>query len=103
MSVTRGEPVVFRNGRPDFSPWSKGSLEFAPGRLNGTRQDFALAHQALADKLGLPGKPAAEAWLASRGLTLHHASATRLQFVPSRLHNNVHHTGSAADMRAGIR
>jgi hypothetical protein len=67
--------------------------------LNGTRSDFSLVHQELADRLGLPNKTAAEAWLKDRGLTAHHASPTTIQLVPSKLHNNVPHTGSAADLR----
>jgi len=99
VEVTHGKPVVFRDGRPDFSPWSRGTLKFEPGRLNGTRQDFSLVNQALAEKLGLPNKSAADAWLRSRGLTAHHSSSTTIELVPSRLHNNIPHTGSAADLR----
>lgn len=29
--VTKGEPVAFKNGRPDFSPWTEATIKFKPG------------------------------------------------------------------------
>ncbi|ASE98381.1 HNH endonuclease [Burkholderia cepacia] len=42
---------------------------------------------------------AAKNLLKEKGLTPHHLSTTEIQFIPSDLHGNVPHTGSAADMR----
>ncbi|MGN6085216.1 HNH endonuclease [Trinickia sp.] len=42
---------------------------------------------------------AAKNLLKEKGLTFHHLSTTEIQFIPSDLHGNVPHTGSAADMR----
>lgn len=98
--VTKGQPIKFRNQRPDFRPWSKGRLVFKPGQLNGTKKnDFKLVYERLASTLKLSSSTAAKNWLKRKGLTPHHRTQTTIDLVPSKLHNNIPHTGSAADMR----
>ena len=99
LDVTGGAPVVFKGGRPNFSPWAKGSLEFDRGTLTGKSADFSLVHRKLAAELGLKNMAAAERWLRAKGLTAHHRSETVIELVPTKLHGSVPHTGSAADLR----
>ncbi|CAM2163445.1 Rhs family protein [Burkholderia latens] len=97
-AVTGGDPIPFQGGRPDFSAWSKGKLTFEEGVLNGTRGDFPAVYAELGRIKGISAN-AAKNLLKEKGLTPHHLSTTEIQFIPSDLHGNVPHTGSAADMR----
>ncbi|MEK3792884.1 HNH endonuclease [Paenibacillus sp. FSL R7-0204] len=74
--VIGDEPIIFKDGKPDFSRWSNYELEFELGQLNGT-----------------------DALLKSQGLTPHHLSNTEIQMIPSKLHGNIPHKGSASEMR----
>jgi hypothetical protein len=97
--ITDGQGIQFKNGRPDFSPWSKGSIEFEPGQLNGTDSDFGLVYKAIAKEKNLPSAAAAENYLREAGLTPHHVDNTTIQLIPTALHKNVPHIGSASDLR----
>ena len=91
--------VVFRDGRPDFSPWSRGTLTFEDGVLDGSRADFNAVYDAIAVQRGLPSRNAAKELLRQQGLTPHHLDGTTIQLIPTDLHGNVPHIGSASDMR----
>ena len=67
--------------------------------MNGTKSDFSKIHEKLAEDLGLKNKTAAENWLKENGLTAHHLDNETIQLIPSDLHNNIPHKGSASDMR----
>lgn len=97
--ITNGESIPFKNGRPDFSAWSKGQLTFEPGELNGTSSDFTKVYEALKNELNLNSNNAAKGWLKSKGLTPHHYDSTTIQLIPTDLHGNVPHIGSASDLR----
>jgi RHS repeat-associated protein len=97
-AVTGGDPVPFQGGRPDFSAWSKGELTFPEGTLDGTRQDFTKVYEQIGGAKDI-SPSAAQKLLRENGLTPHHLSQTQIQLIPSELHGNVPHTGSAADMR----
>lgn len=58
--ITRGRPIRFKGGRPDFSPWSKGTIKFEKGQLQGTADDFDLVYQYVQREKGLPSKTAAQ-------------------------------------------
>ncbi|GKX52739.1 RHS repeat-associated core domain-containing protein [Budvicia aquatica] len=97
--VTGGAPVPFRNGRPDFSEWSKGEIEFPEGVLNGTDADFDQVYIKLKE-LGVgKNKTQAKNWLSSEKITPHHLSTTVIQLIPTKLHGKVPHIGSASEMR----
>lgn len=98
--VTGGEGMPFVNGRPDFSKWAKGSQTFKPGELNGSSSDFTAVYKKLkADSNGkIKSQNAAKKWLNNKGLTPHHYSDTKIIFVPTDLHGNIPHIGSASDM-----
>jgi hypothetical protein len=101
MKVTGIRGVEFKNGRPIFTPFSKGSIEFEPGELKGTDADFDRVYDYIARVKGLPSRAAAQNYLRQAGLTPHHASLTTIELVPTGLHANVPHVGSASDLRGG--
>ncbi|MBQ5446448.1 MAG: hypothetical protein IIT48_07275 [Lachnospiraceae bacterium] len=56
----------------------------------------------MADSNGrITSQNAAKKWLENKGLTPHHYSNTKIIFVPTDLHGNIPHIGSASDMRGG--
>jgi RHS repeat-associated protein len=97
--VTKGEPIPFVNGRPDFSQWSKGTVKFKPGVLDGTDQDFKKVYERLKEDRGLRSANAARLLLRKAGLTPHHLDKETIQLIPTDLHGNIPHIGSASDMR----
>ncbi|MBF0231601.1 MAG: RHS repeat protein [Desulfamplus sp.] len=99
--ITGGKPIQFKGGRPDFSTWAKGSIKFEKGKLKGTSDDFDLIHQYIGKQKGI-SKTAAKNYLKEIGLTPHHLDKTTIQLVPTKLHSNIPHTGSAADLRRGL-
>ena len=102
LKVTKGEPVVFKNGRPNFTSWSVGSLIFKKGELAGTREDFGKVYEYLKEKYKFNSKNEAKNWLRDNGLTPHHLSDTEIQLVPTDLNDGIPHIGSASDMRGGF-
>jgi len=96
--VTNNEPIPFTDGKPDFSQWSKGKLTFPNGQLNGTSSDFKTVYQKIGEQRGITPN-AAKNLLKQNGLTPHHYSSTEIQLVPTDLHANVPHIGSASAMR----
>ncbi|WP_411680968.1 HNH endonuclease [Clostridium thailandense] len=99
--ITGGDPVEFTNGRPNFTPWSKGSLKFKPGQLKGTQEDFDLVYEKLKEIKKFKSKNEAQNWLREKGLTPHHKDGTTIELIPTDLHGNVPHIGSASDLRGG--
>ncbi|WP_051287948.1 S-type pyocin domain-containing protein [Photobacterium halotolerans] len=97
--ITNGEPIPFKNGRPDFSKWSLGELDFDSGVLDGSRQDFRLVYEVIARQRNLRSKIAAKKLLKKNRVTPHHETVTQIQLIPSDLHNKIPHIGSASDLR----
>lgn len=98
-SVTKGEPLRFEDGYPDFSPYAlqaraaDGSPVPARVEIRMTGEngpDFGAARQAMADKLGLPKfkEPAGYTWH-------HNPDGVTMELIPSELHNNIPHSGGA--------
>jgi RHS repeat-associated protein len=100
--ITGGKPVEFVNGRPVFTPWTKGQIKFKPGQLDGTKADFDAVYEYVAQQKNLPSKNAAKNYLKEAGLTPHHLDSEIIQFVPTKLHGNIPHIGSASDLRGGF-
>ena len=99
-SITHGEGITFKDGKPDFSKWSKGTITFDQGVLTGKNSvDFSVSYQAIMDAKGFTTKQQAAQWLKQEGLTLHHFSATEIQLIPTALHANVPHVGAASMLR----
>ncbi len=101
-AITGDKPVRFTDGRPDFSPWSKGEIEFEPGELDGTDADFDKVYDVIKEQKGLSSRAAAERYLREQGLTPHHLDDKTIQLIPSDLHGNVPHIGGASDLRGGF-
>lgn len=100
-TITGGEGIPFIGGKPDFIKWSQGSQTFKPGVLNGTNRDFSAVYRKLkADSNGrITSQNAAKRQLKTKGLTPHHATDTQIILVPTKLHSNIPHIGSASEMR----
>lgn len=101
LAVTNGKPVEFIDGRPDFTPWSKGQLKFKEGQLNGSDNDFSLVYEKIKQAKGFESRNQAKNWLREKGLTPHHADSITIQLIPTKLHKNIPHIGSASDLRGG--
>ncbi len=101
LEITKGEGVPFKNGRPDFSKWKKGSLKFKEGVLDGSKADFNAVYDKIKQMKGFSSRNQAKNWLREKGLTPHHKSATEIELIPTKLHKNIPHIGSAADLRGG--
>lgn len=97
--ITGGKPIPFKDGRPDFSEWSEGDIGFEEGVLDGSKGDFSEVYDVIKDSKNLPSKEAAKIYLKNIGLTPHHFQNTVIQLVPTKIHSNIPHIGSASDMR----
>jgi hypothetical protein len=97
--ITGGRPIPFSAGRPDFSEWSKGVIEFEPGVLDGSQADFKAVYLKIQEAKGLDSPNAAKQLLRQLSLTPHHLDSETIQLIPSGLHGNIPHIGSASDLR----
>jgi hypothetical protein len=106
-AITKGEPVPFKNGYPDFSKWKVAEVEIP--RVTGEyRADFKAADEFFAQQKGWlkpngqPNRIAAEDYRAAHGLTWHHVeNSNKLELVPKALNRHVPHSGSASQARNG--
>lgn len=101
-AITGGKPIQFINGRPVFTPWSRGKITFKPGQLDGSSADFDAVYDYVAAQRGLSSRNAAKNLLRELELTPHHLNNTTIELIPSRLHGNIPHIGSASDLRGGF-
>ncbi|WP_145054409.1 HNH endonuclease [Lignipirellula cremea] len=101
-AITGNKPVQFVNGRPNFSPWSKGTIPFKPGKLKGTHKEFDLVYDFIKKQKGLASRNAAKNYLRKAKLTPHHLDNKTIQLIPSPLHGKIPHIGSASDLRGGF-
>ncbi|MEF1207852.1 RHS repeat-associated core domain-containing protein [Photobacterium damselae] len=97
--VTNNEPIPFINSRPVFDKWSKGSLKYEEGVLNGSRDDFNLVYDDIMVLKNLNSRNAARKLLKENSLTPHHNTETEIQLVPTALYGNIPHIGSASYLR----
>ena len=81
-----GSPkVTYKNGFPDYGPYSKGNVDI-PMQGN-TTTDFTNADRAMREKLGDPN------WTRPKDYTWHHnENGTTMQLIPK----NIHATGGGA-------
>ena len=100
--ITGGKPIPFKDGRPIFSEWSKGNVKFENGNLNGSGDDFKKVYQEISKSKGLKNPTAAKNLLKEKGLTPHHLDNNTIELIPSKLHGNIPHIGSASDLRLGL-
>ncbi|MCM3372779.1 T7SS effector LXG polymorphic toxin [Bacillus velezensis] len=100
-AATKGEPITFKNGRPDFTPWTVANIKFKSGELNGTKKDFRLVYKKIKEIKGFKSQAQAKKWLSQQGLTPHHLDSVTIQLVPSVINNKIPHIGGASDLRGG--
>ncbi|MDS9998671.1 HNH endonuclease [Bacillus atrophaeus] len=93
--------MTFKDGRPDFAPWTVANIKFKPGELNGTEKDFRLVYKKIKEIKGFKSQAQAKKWLSKQGLTPHHLDSTTIQLVPSVINNKIPHIGGASDLRGG--
>jgi hypothetical protein len=102
IAITGGVPVQFKNGFPNFEPWSQGKFNF-PNLTGHNSIDFPLAYEKIAQKERLSNNSAAQRWLKQQGLTLHHnPNGVSLDLIPSNLHNTakgIPHAGGGTILR----
>jgi hypothetical protein len=101
-AVTGGKPIRFLNGRPQLHEWSKETLTFGPGQLKGTDADYSLVYDRIAKEKGLKNRTAGRLYLKAQGLSPHHADNVTVELIPTKLHHNLPHIGSASDLRGGF-
>lgn len=99
--ITGGKPIHFKDGRPDFSEWSEAELEVGIDILNGSDKDFGIIYEEMQKRVGFKSKKEVREWLKEHGITPHHYTNEIIQFIPTKLHSNIPHIGSASDMRRG--
>ena len=98
-SIVGNEGIPFSNGRPIFSKWKKGSFKFKKGVLNGTKDDFDVVYDKIMQIKGFSSRNKAKLWLLEKKLTPHHKSLLEIELIPTGLHGNIPHIGSASDLR----
>ena len=106
IDITKGEGVPYKNGRPDFSKWQDpdlGTLKFKPGELDGTKNDWNKVYKKIKEVKGFNSNKEAEKLIKSKAVTVHHKSTTEIEFIPTKLHENIPHIGSASDLRNGFK
>lgn len=99
--VTGDQPVTYREGYPDFSPWSRAEVKLS--NMRGERGDFRAADELYAQQRGWT-KPNGEADIGrarrfreDENLTWHHVEdGETMQLVPGGLNNKLPHTGGAS-------
>jgi hypothetical protein len=119
LEIVADGRVRFRNGYPDFSPWSRGQVQIG---MTGAAEDFAEADRAFAQGVmnrtrpvpdgfsradfiynGEPNAAAAARYRQAAGLTWHHHQGGNIMMlVPTKLHANIPHTGGASAARAAL-
>ena len=110
LSVTKGRPIEFTNGKVDLEPWAKDKAYIKVTGNHGV--DEASTNAALARQRGwlrkeggkmVPNAAAAERYMKAEELTWHHvpgAQEGEMLAIPTALHDNVPHIGSASEARA---
>jgi Domain of unknown function (DUF4157)/A nuclease of the HNH/ENDO VII superfamily with conserved WHH len=107
IEATGNKGVPFRGKHADFSQWTRETVYIE--RITGNDDlDFAAANRALARQKGWlyhdqPNAKAADRYMVEQGLTWHHvegAKEGKLIAVPTVIHGNTPHIGSASEARA---
>ena len=107
LGLKPGEVVPFRNGRPDFSNWSKGNFASKEALIGEWNADAPKMIKALAEQKGWTQQQVKD-WLTKERLSLHHSGGNNFQLIPWELHGNpsavppingIRHMGSAFDLR----
>lgn len=107
LGLKPGDVVPFRQGRPDFSPWSKGNFTSKEPLTGVWQADREKMYRALAQEKGWSIQKVKD-WLTAEKYSPHHSGGDNFQLIPWALHGNpnavppiqgVRHTGGAFDLR----
>ena len=92
--------ITFKDGEPDFSDISKGTVEIED--FSDNRSDnFDKADIALAEQRGCSPEEVAE-WRKENGYTWHECKDMKtIQKVPCEVHNNIPHSGGISEAKKG--
>ena len=92
--------INFKDGEPDFSKLSKGTVEIE--NFSENRDDnFDKADAELAKQRGCTPEEVAK-WRKENGYTWHECKDMKtMQKVPSEVHNNVPHSGGISEAKKG--
>jgi hypothetical protein len=100
IAITKGEPIPYKNQRPNFSKWAVDEISMEPGELNGEhKHDRRVAINKFIRKGKWETTSEADQWLRDNRMSIHHAGNHKMQLIPKDL-NDVKHTGEAADLRS---
>jgi len=92
--------ILFKDGEPDFSEISKGTVEIKPFTDNRT-DNFDKANIELAKQRGCKPEEV-EKWMKENGYTWHECKDMKtMQKVPREVHNNVPHRGGISESKKG--
>ena len=67
--------------------------------MDGSNSDVTAVYKVIKEKYNLSSNNQAKLLLRELGLTPHHSSTTVIELIPTRLHGNIPHIGSASDLR----
>jgi hypothetical protein len=105
LGLNPGEVVPFRNGRPDFSNWSKGNYTSGKKLVGDHGLDQQAMKESLAKSKGWTVRQT-EDWLRDNQYVLHHSGGDNFQLLDAKLHgagawgeNGIRHMGGAFDLR----
>ncbi|GIP20649.1 HNH endonuclease [Paenibacillus sp. J22TS3] len=92
--------IVYKDGEPDFSEVSKGTVEIEPFSTERT-DNFDKADLALAQQKGCTPEEVAQ-WRKDNNYTWHECKDMRtMQKVPNEIHANFSHSGGIAEAKKG--
>jgi len=96
----RIDGITFKDGEPDFSEISKGTVEIEPFSTERT-DNFDKADIELAKQKGCTPEEVAK-WRKENGYTWHECKDMRtMQKVPSEVHSNIPHSGGISEAKKG--
>ena len=98
-NITKGKPVFFSNGVPNFSPWS--AMDIPIPNMDGTDNDMDKLYVKLVEEGTYSSKSKARSAIASKYRIHHHPNGRVLQLIPTILHEKVSHVGGASKLRRG--
>lgn len=96
------DSILFKDGEPDFSEVSKGTVEIEDFSSNryGKGGNFDQATEKLAEQRGCT-KEEVKAWMKENGYTWHERSDCKtMEKVPTEVHGNVRHSGGVSEAKA---
>lgn len=96
--------IKFKDGEPNFSPVSKGTVEidnFTENRY-GKGGNFDQACEKLAEQKGCT-KEEVKAWMKENKYTWHERSDCKtMDKVPTEIHGNVRHSGGISEVKSNL-